>query len=178
VSAQIPAEELRIVRAESRHLAALPEIERAAASLFPKEDLSPEAWDDCTEPEAFADAAEEGRVWVALVDSATPVGFALVESIDGLPHLQEIDVHPDYARRGIGRLLVEKVLDTARRGGHAAVTLTTFRHLAWNAPFYQSCGFRELGDAELGAGLRRTLADEAATGLDPAKRVAMRCELD
>jgi GNAT superfamily N-acetyltransferase len=166
-----------IVPAEPRHAARLPGIERAAAPLFPEEDLSPEAWAAVTEPATFARAAAEGRLWVALDADAEPVGFALVGTVDGLPHLQEMDVHPDHARLGIGRRLVETVLATAREAGHPAVTLTTFRHLPWNAPFYARCGFRELRDDELGPGLRQVLDDEAASGLDSRKRVAMRCDL-
>ena len=54
------------------------------------------------------------------------------------------------------------------------MTLTTFRHLPFNAPFYTGMGFREIDASDWGAELRKLLEDEIEQGLDPAKRVAMR----
>ena len=65
----------------------------------------------------------------------------------------------------------------ARGAGHRAVTLTTFRDIPWNAPFYESAGFRPLGAPEVGPGLAAIVRDEAARGLDPGQRLAMRREL-
>jgi hypothetical protein len=65
----------------------------------------------------------------------------------------------------------------ARQRGLDAVTLTTFRDVAWNAPYYERCGFRVLDETELGPGLRRVRDTEAAHGLDPARRVCMRRDL-
>jgi hypothetical protein len=57
------------------------------------------------------------------------------------------------------------------------VTLSTFRHVAWNAPFYARLGFRELAEEQLGPGLRRVRADEARRGLDLSRRLVMRLDL-
>jgi hypothetical protein len=54
--------------------------------------------------------------------------------------------------------------------------LTTFRHLPWNAPFYQKVGFRILEKANLDEQLAEILEEEAK-GLDITKRVAMRLDL-
>jgi hypothetical protein len=69
--------------------------------------------------------------------------------------------------------LIEHVADVARRQGLDALTLTTFRDVTWNAPYYERLGFRAVKDDELGAGLRRVRDDEAAHGLDPTLRVCM-----
>ncbi|WP_231929553.1 hypothetical protein [Micromonospora inositola] len=58
--------------------------------------------------------------------------------------------------------------------GLPALTLTTFRNVPWNGPYYARCGFRELTGAQVTPGLTELLAAEAAMGLDPAERVAMR----
>jgi GNAT superfamily N-acetyltransferase len=166
----------RVVPARPHHVEALPAIERAAAHLFSEEDLAPHLRDQCTALEDLALAARERRLWVAL-DGDTPIGFALADTLDGLLHLEELDVHPDHARRGIGRRLVETVLSAARADGSPAATLTTFRHLPWNAPFYRSCGFRELDEHQLGPDLKETFEQEVASGLEREKRVAMRCDL-
>jgi N-acetylglutamate synthase-like GNAT family acetyltransferase len=86
-------------------------------------------------------------------------------------------VHPDFGRRGLGAQLLEHVCVCASHEGFAAVTLTTFSHLAWNAPFYAAHGFREITNDELGPGLRLLREEEADDGLDPALRVCMRRDL-
>mgnify|MGYP002065158006 CR=1 FL=1 len=43
-----------------------------------------------------------GRLWVTADENDQPVGFAAVELVDGRPHIQELDVHPDHGRRGLG----------------------------------------------------------------------------
>jgi predicted N-acetyltransferase YhbS len=96
---------------------------------------------------------------------------------DGSPHLEEIDVHPRHARRGVGTALVRSACEWAARSGHAQLTLTTFRALSWNMPFYQRLGFEEIPTEDLGPDLAAVVADEAARGLDPGRRVVMRRRL-
>jgi hypothetical protein len=62
----------------------------------------------------------------------------------------------------------------AEERGYLAVTLTTFRDVPWNMPFYARLGFEEIPAATLTPALRSVLEDEARRGLDPARRVAMR----
>ncbi|HEX5947620.1 MAG TPA: GNAT family N-acetyltransferase [Acidimicrobiales bacterium] len=93
-------------------------------------------------------------------------------------HVEQVSVDPRHARRGLGRRLLDHVVEEARRRGFDAVTLTTFRDVPWNAPYYRRCGFRVLADEEIGPGLRRVRDHETALGLDPARRVCMRRDLD
>ena len=83
----------RIARARTEDLGQLPAIELAAAQLL--RGHAPESvLNEATDCDTFADAAREGRLWVALAADA-PVGFALVEMLaDDLPHLDEVDVEP------------------------------------------------------------------------------------
>src|SRR6185503_9462415 len=77
-------------------------------------------------------AQADGRLCVAL-DGDRPVGFAHVEMLaEDLPHLEELDVHPDHGRRGIGAALVRTVCEWVARSGYSEVTLTTFRAVPWN----------------------------------------------
>jgi N-acetylglutamate synthase-like GNAT family acetyltransferase len=89
-------------------------------------------------------------------------------------HLEEIDVLPEHGRRGLGRRLVAQVCRWTEERGYVAVTLTTFRDIPWNMPFYARLGFEEISKAALPAGLSSILQDEACRGLDPVRRVAMR----
>ena len=104
--------------------------------------------------EGFQAAQAAGLLWVALSPQRHPVGFALVER-EGLQlHLEELDVHPQHGRRGIGGALVETVCAWARDCGYAEITLTTYRDIPWNGPFYAKLGFKVLGAAELTPALR------------------------
>jgi len=121
----------------------------------------------------FAAAQAAGRLWVALVDDV-PVGFAhVVLRADGVPHLEEIDVHPAHGRKGLGAALVGAVCAWAAAAGHREVTLTTFRDVAWNAPFYARLGFAVVGSDDWPPAIATIVAGEAARGLDPATRVVM-----
>jgi GNAT superfamily N-acetyltransferase len=155
----------------------LPAIERDAATMFAGLDLPRSVLETVSDLEDLAGAQEEGLLWVARIGGGPPVGFALVELLDGGPHLDEIDVRPAFGRRGIGARLLRAVLAWARDAGHARVTLTTFRDVPWNAPFYAKHGFRPLAESEMPAALRAAVTDETARGLDPATRVAMVCSV-
>jgi hypothetical protein len=54
------------------------------------------------------------------------------------------------------------------------VTLTTFRDVPWNAPFYARLGFRILEPSAWTPGLMALLALEESRGLPRRLRVAMR----
>jgi hypothetical protein len=57
------------------------------------------------------------------------------------------------------------------------LTLTTFTHVPWNAPYYERLGFRPLPEAELTPGLVAIRQNEAAHGLDRWPRLSMRRDL-
>ncbi|QLQ35109.1 GNAT family N-acetyltransferase [Micromonospora robiginosa] len=124
--------------------------------------------------EALAAGQRAGRLWVTVDPADRPIAFALVDLVDGAAHVQQLSVDPAYARRGIGRRLLDEVARWAAGAGLPALTLTTFRSVPWNGPYYARCGFRELAASELTPGLVGLLAAEAALGLDPADRMAMR----
>jgi GNAT superfamily N-acetyltransferase len=113
-------------------------------------------------------------LWVALEDDR-PVGFAHVEIIEpGVAHLEEVDVHPEHGRRGLGRGLVGAIHQWAVDSGYRSVTLTTFRDLPFNMPFYEQLGFEVIPADERSPALLSVLDDEARRGLDPTRRVVMR----
>lgn len=152
-------------------------IELAAATIFPEEDLSPFLRTDATTMEEYQAALDVGLLWVAADDANKPVGFAHLVPMNEHIHLEELDVHPDHGRKGLGRRLVKTVLSWAREHGYPSVTLTTFRHIPWNAPFYNRLGFRHLAENELSDELREELDWEELHGLERSKRVAMRRDL-
>jgi len=170
-AAVVPA--YRIVLARPRDLPSIAAIELAAAELLrghaPESVLS----EVTTDADLTAAQADE-RIWIALAGE-TPVGFAHVELLEpDRAHLEEIDVHPDHGRRGLGTRLVEAVRGWAQARGYRDVTLTTFRDVPWNMPFYAHLGFEEIPPDELTPALIAVVDDETRRGLDPARRVVMR----
>ena len=119
-------------------------------------------------------AQRQGHLWVALADDL-PVGFAHALVLEpGAVHLEEVDVHPEHGRRGLGTALVQAVCASAAAAGYRYVTLTTFRDVRWNMPFYAELGFELIPPDELSPALQAVLHDETRRGLDPGRRVAMR----
>jgi GNAT superfamily N-acetyltransferase len=162
-----------IVRARTQDLERLPAIELAAARLLaghaPESVLS-----ETTSQSVLEKAQHDGHLWVALGDDL-PVGFAHVEVLEpATAHLEEIDVHPAHGRRGLGTRLVEAVCRWAAADGYAAVSLTTFRDVPWNMPFYERLGFTVVPVALLTPALRAIVDDETRRGLDPNRRVVMK----
>ena len=162
-----------ITLARPEDLAVLPAIELAAARLLVGH--APESvLNESTSDDALKTAQRHGRLWVALADDV-PVGFAHVEVIEpAAAHLAEIDVHPRHGRRGLGTKLVRAVCDWAMAAGYRSVTLTTFRDVPWNMPFYARLGFEVIPSESLSAALRSVVQAETRRGLDPTRRVAMR----
>ena len=161
------------VLAQPEHLNDLPHIEQQAASLFRGWNVPDSVIGDTTPLEEFQAAQAAGLLWVVLSPQLHPVGFALVERDGTWLHLEEIDVHPLHGRRGIGAALVETVCAWARDCGSAQVTLTTYRDIPWNGPFYARLGFKILSVDELTPKLRERVEDEAARGWDMHRRVVM-----
>jgi GNAT superfamily N-acetyltransferase len=103
-----------------------------------------------------------------------PVAYLLAEPVDGDLHIAQVSVHPSAAHRGLGAALIEHAARVAVAEGCSALTLTTYRDVPWNAPYYRRLRFVELAESELGAGLLAIRELERAAGLDQWPRVAMR----
>ncbi len=95
-----------------------------------------------------------------LVEGEPVHGFAALGVVDGHAHLEELGVHPDHGRRGVGALLLRASLEWAARRGFTALTLTTFRDLPFNGPWYARHGFTELPRERWGEELRALWAAE------------------
>ena len=150
----------------------------AAATLFSEADLPADIRYRVTAADVLHEAQDEARIWIALADGDLPVGFAMTTLVDYEAHLDELNVLPNYARRGIGTQLVNAVTCWARDSGFSVLTLITFKHLPWNAAFYEKLGFERLSAAELDGELAELIAEEGRAGIDVNKRLAMQRVLD
>lgn len=155
------------------HVDQLPDIERAAATRF-GDSLPESVLLHVTPVDNLVVAQQAGLLWVALEPAGIPVGFAVASICGRRVHLDELDVSPEHGRQGVGSALVEAIEDYALNSGCVEITLTTFRDVPWNAPFYARVGFEVIPEQELDAEVVRRLSDEAALGLDRSRRVAMR----
>ena len=102
------------------------------------------------------------RLWVAL-DEGKIVGFALAMELDNEGHLRELDVLQSHGRQGIGRALVQRVIDWCRFKKYPSLTLTTFSDIPWNRPYYEKLGFMVIPIDSLQGNLLRMAEKELET---------------
>ncbi|MDL5205783.1 GNAT family N-acetyltransferase [Streptomyces sp. ALI-76-A] len=165
---------MRIRDVRLNELPLLQDIERAAGQCF-RDIGMPEIADDEPLPlDELARYHHTGSAWVAADAADVPVAYLIADQVDGNLHVEQVSVHPDSARRGVGRSLLDHLARNATSVRAPALTLTTFTEVPWNAPYYTRCGFRLLDDSELTPGLRKIRAREAQHGLDRWPRACMR----
>lgn len=154
---------------------AMQAVEAAADTIFAAEDLPSE--NHVCDRELLHDALSHGRAWVAESGDGTVVGFAVVILLGDSSHLEQVSVHPDFGRRGLGRALVERAVEWARSGGYRQLTLSTATNVPWNRPFYEKLGFRVLTHEEMTDELRAVREEERELGHSVELRVLMAREL-
>jgi len=166
---------VQIRHAVSADAALLPDIEYSAGALFRTiPDLSWIADDQVLSAEAHLARIAEGTVWVAQDEGGSLIGFLTAERAGDELHIWDLAVHAGHHGRGIGRQLLEAAEAHARRAGLSALTLTTFRGVPWNEPFYARLGFETQEGAAMGERLSALLRDEVLHGLPGERRCAMR----
>jgi GNAT superfamily N-acetyltransferase len=155
--------------ADAEHL---PAIEVAAGARFREVGLDAVADDEPWSVAEYGALVAAGRIWVADV-AGRPVGYVLASDLGGHVHLDQLSVLPDHGGRGLGSALVDVVMAWARDRGATFVTLTTFRDVSWNAPWYERRGFTVDPGAATEPGLEHVVAGEAEHDFG-APRVWMR----
>lgn len=165
---------LRLVRQEELPL--LRDIERASGEIFRDIGMAEIAEDEPLSLAELAHYQEAGRAW-AIADGGAAdgklVAFLLAEPVDGNLHVAQVSVHPAAAGRRLGQALIEHLARLAAEQGAAGLTLTTYRDVPWNAPYYRRLGFIEIPEQRLRPGLRAIRELERNAGLDRWPRVAM-----
>ncbi|TDU74205.1 GNAT family N-acetyltransferase [Streptomyces sp. KS 21] len=165
---------MRIRAVHIDELPLLQAIERAAGECFRGIGM-PEIADDEPLPlDELARYQRAGLAWAAVTEAGAPLAYLIADRVDGNLHIEQVSVHPDGARRRIGRSLLEHLAARAAAESIPALTLTTFEDVPWNAPYYARCGFERLADGELSPGLKDIRDREAEHGLDRWPRICMR----
>ncbi|MFG2406500.1 GNAT family N-acetyltransferase [Streptomyces brevispora] len=165
---------MRIRPARRSDLPLLQDIERAAGEPFRTVGMSRVADDEPPSLDVLDEYRRAGRAWVTVRADDRPLGYLVADPVDGAGHIEQVSVHPSAARRGLGSGLIGHAGSWAAAEGLGGLTLTTFSHVPWNAPYYGRLGFRVLMESELTDGLRKIRAEEAEHGLDRWPRVCMR----
>lgn len=163
----------RVRLARPDDLYALPSIERSAATLFRDAGLAWIADGDTMDAALLAAACRNQTLWVAVNDEDEPVGFLAAHPLDESFHIAELSVARPHQNRGMGAALIAAVVEHASRKGFCAVTLTTYRDLSWNGPFYSKQGFAEIDAATAGDGHVRKVRAEMEAGHDASRRCVM-----
>lgn len=155
----------------------LREIEDRAGKMFAGLGLIDESLDEGVPLENLKESIDMKRAWVATEVGDSPVGFVIASELDGTSYIEEMDVIPEFGRRGIGARLLEHVCRWAYRQGYKAATLSTFRNVPWNGPFYRKHGFRILKADEWSPGMTAIRVKETGLGLRVGSRVFMTRDL-
>jgi GNAT superfamily N-acetyltransferase len=146
-----------------------------AGRQFAEVGLDAVASDTPASAETLAAHIAAQTAWVAECGGEI-VGYAVASVVDEEAHLDQVSVQPLWQGRGIGRMLIERVASWGRDAQLPSLTLTTFVHVPWNAPYYARLGFAVLTSDELGPELRAIRDGERwLDELQP--RVAMRRSL-
>lgn len=168
---------LRITPARPADIDQLRAIDEDAAALFAEHgiqlELSPVHPFSRAEVARWSRAAELGRAFVA-VSSGEPLGFAVLDVLDGEPYLDQLAVRIAAMRRGIGGRLLDRAVEWARANGGSTLWLTTYAHLPFNRPYYERHGFVVMPRSSCSASILRHLDEQRRHLPAPELRVAMR----
>ena len=83
-------------------------------------------------------------IWVAADAEDRPVGFCMCADMGPDLYLDQVSVLTTHGKQGLGAQLVQRAIEEASNRKHKRVTLSTFRDVPWNGPFYQRLGFKEI----------------------------------
>jgi ribosomal-protein-alanine N-acetyltransferase len=103
------------------------------------------SFSDPWSPRAFAMEASEkaGRSWAWVAELGGDVGGYLIAwPVEDEVHLANIAVAKGLRRRGIGRFLMEKLIERARANGAAWISLEVRASNASARNLYEEIGFR------------------------------------
>jgi ribosomal-protein-alanine N-acetyltransferase len=126
----IPAPSLRPMREDD--LAGVLAVERAAY---------PYPWTLAI----FRDCLRVGYLCYVYEGPSGPIGHGILSVAAGECHLLNICVHPNHRRRGLGRAMVEFLLDLARRKGAKVALLEVRPSNVAGYKLYTALGFDEIG---------------------------------
>ncbi|MBA3725971.1 MAG: ribosomal protein S18-alanine N-acetyltransferase [Armatimonadetes bacterium] len=115
------------------HMAAVMELERIC---------NPAPW---SESSFQAELSNHQATYLVATHNTTLVGFAGYWSIIDEAHVTNIAVHPNHRRNGVGRLLMERILEAAKTTDHTCSTLEVRAGNVAAITLYEKLGFVRCG---------------------------------
>ena len=90
-------------------------------------------------------ALPEGRLFLAFADENLAGCIALRKLEDGVCEMKRLFVREDFRGQKIGKLLIDKLIEEARRTGYEKMRLDTYPpKMAKAVKIYESYGFRRI----------------------------------
>jgi GNAT superfamily N-acetyltransferase len=166
-----------IREARAKDLPKMRDIEVAAGEAFRTIGMGAIADEAPPSLEALAVYQQNARAWVATDSGDEAVAYILVDVVGPFAHIEQVTVHPLYARQALGRRLIEEAALWAAARGLKGMTLTTFERVPWNAPYYARLGFQPVPEYQWSDGLRQIVQSERSHGLDAWPRVIMKMDI-
>lgn len=176
---QVPSSrtDFTIREARNEDIPLLGPVERSAAQLFRTVNLDYLATGPTVPQTLLSAMARSNHLWVAVNETDQPIGFAAGEVLDGNFHIVEISVAQDSQGKGVGKALLAELMRQVKQEGFTAVTLTTYRSLPWNGPWYNRMGFSEVKVNEMGKEYAKIWDLETQHGHDMDLRCIMKKRL-
>ncbi len=97
---------------------------------------------DLADPDKFR--PPDGRFYLALYDNAVAGVGCLKRLAEGVGEIQRMYVLPAFRGKGIGRAIVNRLVDDARMIGYRQLKLESLEFLKAAHSLYRSVGFREI----------------------------------
>lgn len=171
-------------------------VETSAGSTFHSVSLSPLADDAPMPVEKLSDICRAGNLKVAALGSTDEVVAFLagelivvnstkatdpeakLEEENNIAmrtyfHIAELSTHARHQRRGLGAALLQSAISDCRDRGVAGLTLTTYRDVPFNGPFYRKFGFQEVDPKSVGVDFENNVLEELQTIYEPSRRCFM-----
>ena len=93
----------------------------------------------------FRDCIRVGYSCWVYEDNGTVVAYGIVMLSGAEAHVLNLCVHPDYQRRGIGRIMLNHLTHASRESGADTILLEVRQSNIVAIQLYHSSGFHELG---------------------------------
>lgn len=170
---------LSIRKIEPSDIEQLIEIEKSAAQAFLTVPCLAWIADQAVLSQAdHLELIETGYSFVILDQRQQAFGFLYALKREEDFFIVEVDVRADVQKQGIGRQLLQHVFAFANKEDFKYITLTTFKDVIWNKPFYEKLGFEIIQNQGLPKYLQDTLDCEVVYGFKREDRCAMRKKLE
>lgn len=163
---------IRIRLASEDEIHKVAPLERAAGELFRTIGMDAIADDVPISESELMLAVQEQRLWFA-VEYGVLKAYLLGDFLPQSLHIDQVTVHPDASRRGLGALMIESVSADPRAKERGLITLTSFANVPWNAPYYERIGFVDIAEEDWPEGIAEKVAAEQGTGVAAWPRVVM-----